>query len=260
MITSPDGAALRDIIAVIARRHPGVSVTVIPAAVQGEAAPASLCAALERLSRWHAAALAGDLASGSMPPAPDLLIIGRGGGSREDLWAFNDERVARAIAACPVPTISAVGHETDFTIADLVSDLRAATPSVAAEAAVPVLAEVQQGLRSLAGVLADALEDRVQRGARDLRQRGESLSIRAGRLVERRRARLERVAGRLEALSPVAVLARGFAVARGTDGGTLGRRTAFIPGASFDLLLHDGRVRATTESVHTDGPHLRTPA
>ncbi len=260
VITSPDSAALRDIMAVIARRHPGVSVMVIPAAVQGETAPDSLCAALARLARWHgsastASASAGDLASRS----PDLLIIGRGGGSREDLWAFNDERVARALAACPIPTISAVGHETDFTIADLVSDLRAATPSVAAESAVPVLAEVRQSVRSLAGMLADALEDRVQRGARDLRQRADSLSIRAGRLVERRRARIERVAGRLEALSPVAVLARGFAVARGADGATLGRRTAFVRGTVFDLLVHDGRVRATIESIHTDGPHLRTP-
>jgi exodeoxyribonuclease VII large subunit len=244
VITSPDGAALRDIVAVIRRRHPGVSVVVIPAAVQGETAPDSLLAALDRLARWRQA---------------DVLIIGRGGGSREDLWAFNDERVARAIAACPIPTISAVGHETDVTIADLVADLRAATPSVAAESAVPVLAEVQQGLRALAGVLADALEDRVQRGARDLRVRGDGLSLRARRLVERRRARMEQVAGRLQALSPLAVLARGFAVARGPAGGTMSRRGAFVPGEPFDLLLQDGRVRARTESAHADAPHLRTP-
>ena len=248
VITSPDGAALRDIIAVIARRHSGVSVVVIPAAVQGETAPDSLLKALDRLARWHATAVS----------PPDVLIIGRGGGSREDLWAFNDERVARAIAACPVPTISAVGHETDFTIADLVADLRAATPSVAAESAVPVLAEVQQGLRALAGSMADALEDKVQRGARDLRVRGDGLSQRARRLVERRRARVQQVAGRLEALSPLAVLGRGFAVARGASGGTLSRRDAFIPGSSFDLLLQDGRIRALTESVHEDAPHLRS--
>lgn len=245
VITSPDGAALRDIVSVIGRRHPGVSVVVIPAAVQGEAAPDSLLAALDRLARWGGA---------------DVLIIGRGGGSREDLWAFNHEGVARAIAACPIPTISAVGHETDITIADLVADLRAATPSVAAEAAVPVLADVQQALRAMAGTLADALEDKVQRGARDLRVRGEGLSLRANRAVERRRARLQQVSGRLEALSPLAVLARGFAVARGTEGGAMGRVAAFTAGDAFDLLLHDGRVRARTESVHTDGPHLRKGA
>ena len=242
VITSPDGAALRDIVSVIGRRHPGVSVVVIPAAVQGETAPESLMAALDRLSRWRGA---------------DVLIIGRGGGSREDLWAFNHEGVARAIASCPIPTISAVGHETDVTIADLVADVRAATPSVAAEAAVPVLAEVQQDLRTLAGTLADALEDKVQRGARDLRVRGEGLSVRATRAVERRRARLQQVSGRLEALSPLAVLARGFAVARGADGRTLGRAGAFRAGDPFDLLLHDGRVTARTERVHGDGPHLR---
>lgn len=245
VITSPDGAALRDIIAVIGRRHPGVSVVVIPAAVQGDTAPDSLMAALDRLARWGGA---------------DVLIIGRGGGSREDLWAFNHEGVARAIAMCPIPTISAVGHETDVTIADLVADVRAATPSVAAETAVPVLAEVQQALRVLAGTLADALEDKVQRGARDLRVRGDGLSLRAARVVERRRARLQQVSGRLEALSPVAVLARGFAVARGLDGTALGRRDAFTPGAAFDLLLHDGRVRAHTDSVHADAPHLRREA
>lgn len=244
VITSPDGAALRDIIAVIRRRHPGVSVVVIPAAVQGDTAPASLLAALDRLARWKGA---------------DVLIIGRGGGSREDLWAFNDEQVARAIAACPIPTISAVGHETDFTIADLVADRRAATPSEAAETAVPLLAELQQSLRTLSGALSDALEDTVQRGARELRIRGDGLALRAGRLVERRRARLQQVSGRLDALSPLAVLARGFAVARRADGGAMGRVAAFETGAPFDLLLHDGRVRARTESVHGDGPHLRAP-
>lgn len=243
VITSPDGAALRDIVAVIRRRHPGVSVVVIPAAVQGETAPDSLIAALDRLARWRGA---------------DLVIIGRGGGSREDLWAFNHEGVARAIAACPIPTISAVGHETDVTIADLVADVRAATPSAAAETAVPVLAEVQQALRGLAGTLADALEDKVQRGARELRVRGDGLSLRARRSVERRRSRLQELGGRLEALSPLAVLARGFAVARNPEGGTLAGRDAFAPGAPFDLLLRDGRVRASVESVHADGPHLGT--
>ncbi len=242
VITSPDGAALRDIIAVIGRRNPGVSITVIPAAVQGETAPDSLLAALDRLGRWGGA---------------DVLIIGRGGGSREDLWAFNHEAVARAIAACAVPTISAVGHETDVTIADLVADVRAATPSVAAETAVPVLAELQAALRALGGSMSDALQDRIRHGARELRRRAEGLSLRARRATERRRARLQQVAGRLDALSPLAVLGRGFAVARSVDGQALPRVGAFSVGSAFDLLLQDGRVRALTESLHGDGPHLR---
>ncbi|MGH7654155.1 MAG: exodeoxyribonuclease VII large subunit, partial [Gemmatimonadaceae bacterium] len=117
VITSPDGAALHDIISVIQRRNPRVEIIVIAAAVQGDAAPDSLVAALDRVARWQDA---------------DVVIVGRGGGSREDLWAFNDERVARAIAASPIPTISAVVHEVDFTIAVLVADHRAATPSAAA--------------------------------------------------------------------------------------------------------------------------------
>jgi len=243
VITSPDGAALRDIVSVIRRRNPGVTIVVIPAAMQGETAPESICQALDKLERWGGA---------------DLLIIGRGGGSREDLWAFNHEGVARALAACRVPTISAVGHETDFTIVDFISDLRAATPSVAAESAVPVLAEVRQAVRQLAGFMSDALEDRLQRGARDLRQRADGLSQRARRVTERRRSRVAQVAGRIAALSPLGVLARGFSIARRVDGHALGQLASFEPGASFDLLLQDGRVRSTAVSLHTDGPHLRS--
>lgn len=279
VITSSEGAALRDVIAVIGRRHAGVHVAIIPAVVQGEAAPASLLAALDRLSRWVSGALEW---SGAQIPAPEVLIIGRGGGSREDLWAFNNEDVARAIAACPVPTISAVGHETDVTIADLVADLRAATPSVAAEHAVPVLDELREFVSQLAGMMADGLQDRVEVGQRELQRRADAISQRAQlvaqrrrtradriaarlalqgpRLVERRKARVETLAASLEARSPLAVLARGFAVARGEDGATLARRAAFTAGGPFELLLQDGRVRAVTESVHADAPHLRTDA
>ena len=243
VITSPDGAALRDIVSVIQRRNPGVSIVIIPAAMQGDTAPESICEALDRLDRWGGA---------------DLLIIGRGGGSREDLWAFNDEGVARALAACRIPTISAVGHETDFTIVDFISDLRAATPSVAAETAVPVLAEVRLAVRALGGVMSDTLEDRLQRGARDLRQRAEGLSQRARRVTERRRSRVQQLAGRIEALSPLGVLARGYSVARSVEGHALARLDAFKPGAAFDLLLHDGRVRSIAASLHPDGPHIRS--
>lgn len=272
VITSSEGAALRDIIAVVRRRHAGVDLVLIPALVQGEGAPASLVAALGTLARWAAAGGAAGFA------APDLCIIGRGGGSREDLWSFNDESVARAIAASPVPTISAVGHETDVTIADLVADLRAPTPSAAAETAVPVLDDVRETVARLAGVMADALEERVIHERRELSRRAEGLALRARRVSERRRARAEQLvarlsrsapraverrqalvaahSGRLHALSPLKVLERGFAVARGAAGETLATRAAFTKGTPFDLLLRDGRVRATTESVHADGPHL----
>lgn len=243
VITSGDGAAWRDIQAVVRRRHAGVHLTLIPAVVQGELAPASLVQALDRLARWGEA---------------EVAIIGRGGGSREDLWAFNHESVARAVAACPIPVISAVGHETDFTITDYVADLRAATPSVAAEQAVPELEALRETVRSLGGRLSDALEDRVDRQGRRLRGHADGLRLRAARVVERRRARVERVAGRLEALSPLGVLARGFAVARAADGRALARRDAFTVGEAFELLLTDGRVIARTESIEARAPHLRT--
>jgi exodeoxyribonuclease VII large subunit len=243
VITSGDGAAWRDIQAVVRRRHAGVHLTLIPAVVQGELAPASLVQALDRLARWGEA---------------EVAIIGRGGGSREDLWAFNHESVARAVAACPIPVISAVGHETDFTITDYVADLRAATPSVAAEQAVPELEALRETVRSLGGRLSDALEDRVDRQGRRLRGHADGLRLRATRVVERRRARVERVAGRLEALSPLGVLARGFAVARAADGRALARRDAFTVGEAFELLLTDGRVIARTESIEARAPHLRT--
>ena len=235
VITSPDGAALHDIRSVMERRNPSVDLVVIPAAVQGETAPGSLVAALELVSRWRGA---------------DVVIIGRGGGSREDLWAFNDEQVARAIAACPLPTISAVGHEVDFTIADLVADLRAATPSAAAEAAVPVLDDIVAGLAELKRVMTAGVERRAVNARRELRRFAGDLSIRARRSVERRRARVQEVAGRLDALSPLNTLARGYAVARDARGHALGSAAAFAAGQAFSLVLRDGQVDATVDHVH----------
>ena len=234
VITSPDGAALHDIISVIQRRNPGVEIIVIPAAVQGEMAPDSLVAALDRLSRWRGA---------------DVVIIGRGGGSREDLWAFNDERVARAIAASPVPTISAVGHEVDFTIADLVADHRAATPSAAAEAAVPVLADIIAGIRALGEGIRSATELRVRDAGHTLRQLSRDLGLRSLRTVERRRARVQELAARLETLSPLATLARGYAVALNEKGGALPSAALFTPGMHFAMEMRDGRVHATADDV-----------
>ena len=234
VITSPDGAALHDIISVIQRRNSGVDIIVIAAAVQGETAPDSLIAAIERLGRWGGA---------------DVVIIGRGGGSREDLWAFNNERVARAIAACGIPTISAVGHEVDFTITDFVADFRAATPSAAAEAAVPVLAELHAGIRALGGSIRSATEMRVRDAGHTLRQLSRDLAVRSLRTVERRRSRVQELAGRLETLSPLATLARGYAVALSEKGGALPSAAMIKPGMHFALEMRDGRVHATADEV-----------
>ncbi len=234
VITSPDGAALHDIISVIQRRNAGVEIIVIAAAVQGETAPHSLVAAIERLARWSGA---------------DVVIIGRGGGSREDLWAFNDERVARAIAASPIPTISAVGHEVDFTIADLVADMRAATPSAAAEAAVPVLAELLAGIRAIGESIQSATEMRVRDAGHVLRQLSRDLAVRSLRTVERRRARVQELAARIELLSPLATLARGYSVALNEKGGALPSAAMIKPGMQFALEMRDGRVHATADEV-----------
>ncbi len=229
IITSPDGAALHDVITVARSRSADVQIIVVAAKVQGEGAPESLVAAIARVGRWGGA---------------DVVIIGRGGGAREDLWAFNDERVARALAACPIPTVSAVGHEVDITICDLVADVRAATPSAAAELAVPSRRDVIARVEALGKRLAAAAQRREDRAVASLGQVQKRLSLAANRLVERRRARVESVAGRLHALSPLATLGRGFAVARRPDGATLSSRDQFFIGAPFDVWLRDGIVSA----------------
>ena len=252
VITSPDGAAMHDIITVTRNRSADVALVIIPAKVQGEGAPESLVAALAQLEEWGGA---------------DLLIIGRGGGSREDLWAFNDERVARALAACPIPTVSAVGHETDISMCDLVADVRAATPSAAAELAVPSRRELVARVDALAKRLATAATRREERAVSALQQVRKRLGLAAQRVVERRHSQLERLAGQLDALSPLNTLARGFAVARTPGGATLSSREQFVPGTAFDLWLRDGIVVATANAVRTlpDGPdsadrlHIATP-
>lgn len=188
VITSQSGAAIRDILTVLGRRWPAAVVTLLPSSVQGEAAPGELIGALERLARWR-----------EMAPeqAPELLIIGRGGGSLEDLWAFNDEALARAIAACPIPVISAVGHEVDVTIADLVADLRAATPSAAAELAVPDRSDWLLGF----GQLERRLHATARRSFDQVRERLRHLSLRLrhpGNLLRERIQRTDELDLRLQ--------------------------------------------------------------
>jgi exodeoxyribonuclease VII large subunit len=276
VVTSVAGAAVRDIITVANRRWPGVELFVVNAAVQGTTAPAEIVAALQMVARL---------------PAIDCCIVGRGGGGKDDLAAFNDEAVCRAIAACPVPVISAVGHEVDVTLADLVADVRAATPSQAAEFVLPDRRDVAQRVfmlgSSLIGTatslvelrkerlgrtrerLGTALLDRVRRSERRLvGVRGRlapALTRRValpqrlltrleGRLapaIQRRaanaRADLGRLAAMLDALSPLAVLGRGYAIPRDLEGRVLRRQAEFTPGTPFTLTVTDGTVPVRVE-------------
>jgi exodeoxyribonuclease VII large subunit len=237
-VTSASGAALRDVVAVLRRRAPGVELVIAHAAVQGETAPLELCAALDRVCRWGGA---------------ELVIIGRGGGSRDDLWAFNDERVARAVASCPVPIVSAVGHEIDVTLCDLVADLRAPTPSAAAEAASASLAEIALTLgahrQRLAAAIEGCLLEPRDRAAAAARRLGDA----AARHVSERQAALAALAGRLDALSPLATLERGYSAARGIDGAMLTSVADFTEDSDFTLRLRDGEVDATARRVRGGG-------
>jgi exodeoxyribonuclease VII large subunit len=202
---------------------------VLPTRVQGEGAEQEICAALALLCRVEGL---------------DLAIIGRGGGSREDLWTFNHERVARAVAALPVPVISAVGHETDVTLCDLVADVRAATPSAAAEAATPDRADVLAALAHLGARLARGLAGRSGRAAERLDRTFDRLTGTLERRLERHRHELSGLAGRLDALSPLKILERGYALARDEQGRVLKRVVQFPAGLRFRLRVTDGDVAA----------------
>ena len=229
VVTSLDGAALRDIVSVISRRWPAVELLVVAVRVQGDGAEADLCHGLDLVNRL---------------PEVDLAIVGRGGGSREDLWAFNSELVARAVAAVVVPTISAVGHETDVSLTDLVADMRAPTPSAAAEAAVPSRAAITDSLDGLARRLAQGLSGHTHLGRERLARTSDRLTGVMQTQLERRGAILERLSGQLDALSPLKVLERGYAVARGQAGKVLKQVADFAEGEEFRLTVSDGDVRA----------------
>jgi exodeoxyribonuclease VII large subunit len=234
VVTSTDGAALHDVVAVVRRRCPGTRVVAVPATVQGETATASIRRALARVARWGEA---------------DVVIVGRGGGGREDLWAFNDEGVARAIADMPMPVISAVGHEIDVTLCDLVADARAPTPSAAAEAAVPVLSDLVRRVRNEGTALTDAIAARLAL-ARDRAGRARAGAERAARrLLERRAMVLRGVGGRLHALSPLATMARGFAVVTDREGRAIVRAASVSAGDELRLNFRDGAVVARAERI-----------
>lgn len=262
IVTSLRGAALRDVLSVAWRRYPDMPVVVAGALVQGEGGPDSVVEAIASLTDRS------DV---------DVLIVGRGGGSLEDLWTFNDERVARAIAASPIPVVSAVGHETDFTIADFVADKRAATPSAAAELVVPDKGALLETITGLEGRGRFAMERRVEglhlrlrtlaeRSVlarpeelfRERRQRIDDRMLRAERVIQARMDEAERAlagaAGKLEALSPVATLARGYAIARDPKTGRVLRQGEDVSvGDTVHVVLADAELRTTVDEV-TSGP------
>jgi exodeoxyribonuclease VII large subunit len=262
LVTSPTGAAVRDMLEVLARRWPAVEVVVCPVRVQGEGAAQEIAAAIGLLNRLHA--------SGAL--AVDVLIVGRGGGSLEDLWAFNEEAVADAIFASRIPVVSAVGHEIDVTIADLVADHRALTPTYAATAVVPDRQELLAGLHDLEARLHDGMTRRLDLARRRLddlagrrafrlpmeRVRDEERRLddwaerlqRAGRQrFQRSRERLDATAARLESVSPLGVLARGYSLTQTEAGDVLRDAAAVRPGDRVRTRLHRGRIVAKVEAM-----------
>ncbi len=257
VITSPTGAAIRDIENILGRRYPLAQVVVCPVLVQGEGAAAQLAEAVRRFNAQQAA---------------DVLIIGRGGGSLEDLWAFNEEPVVRAVAASQIPVISAVGHETDFTLCDFAADLRAPTPSAAAELAVPDSAELLLALRGAQTRMASAVQaklstsraqlERLQKsrvltqpdtwlgGKRQMLDGlAEKLSSSYSRLVGAQQQRLSACAGKLDALSPLRVLGRGYAIAQDQNGNVVRRVAQTVPGDRLHLRVSDGVIQCRVEQI-----------
>ena len=255
VITSAAGAAVRDIIRVLGKRWPASEVVLLPVRVQGTEAPAEIAGAIRYANRYRVG---------------DLIITGRGGGSIEDLWAFNDERVARAIFASEIPVISAVGHEPDVTIADFVADVRAATPSNGAEIAVPEQADVRALLLSLENRLGqaerkrlDALASRLnelsarpvlqsptgflQNRRLDVDRLSDRLNAAEKHLLLAKRQEYVRLVSSLEAMSPLKVLARGFSVATDASGAILRDAKAVAPGDSVHIRLEHGALDCRVE-------------
>ena len=232
LVTSRDGAAVHDVVTVTQKRWPCARLLVVGARVQGEGAADELVRALRLVNRL---------------PGLDLCIIGRGGGGREDLAAFNSEAVCRALAAVRVPTISAVGHEIDISLTDLVADVRAATPSAAAELGVADRRDVLRLVDDLSMRLASGLTARTRLAGERLARTADRLQAAVQSTLQIKRSLAERLGVQLDALSPLRVLGRGYAVPMDGEGRVLKRRTDFIPAELFRLRVADGEVRARVE-------------
>jgi exodeoxyribonuclease VII large subunit len=260
VITSPTGAAIHDILTVLKRRCPGIAVSIIPVAVQGQNAAPEISSAIARVNRWQKEGFV----------SLDALIVGRGGGSLEDLWAFNEEIVARAIADSELPIISAVGHEIDFTIADMVADARAATPSAAAEMLSPDQQEWQNQLRAtehrlqqlIRRKLADATRDlenlrrRLRHPGHQLREQSQRLDDFEQRLHNAMQRRLEHAGTRLahlgemlDSLSPLRSLQRGYAILTDASGSVVTDASALSPGDAVQAVLAKGRLALSVDKI-----------
>lgn len=263
LVTSPAGAAVRDMIQVMTRRWPQARIVIVPVAVQGELAAGQIAAALRGIHEI---------------PDVDVVICGRGGGSLEDLWAFNEEVVARAIADCRIPVISAVGHEVDVTIADLVADCRALTPSEAAELVVPLESEIRGDLDRLGQRLESALRRQSQQARLKLdalaarrcltrpRERIDELARRLDDIEQRlkrglrlrqdqARQQLQSIAASLQALSPLAVLERGYSLTKRLPDGDLIRDASKVaPGDRISTLLASGSIISQVIATEVDEP------
>ena len=260
VITSPAGAAFRDILNVTGRRFPCAEILLYPSLVQGAEAPANLIKGVSYFTREKNV---------------DVLIIGRGGGSIEDLWAFNDEGLARALYACPIPTISAVGHETDFTICDFVCDKRAPTPSAAAELAVPDREAILQDLIGIQTRIKNAADKSINDRKTALRRLAESrafadrmaalrvkkdaseaLSARFSREilrnVERKREKFSLLCGKMASLNPMAVLGRGYGAVFDEKGNVVKSVRALRVGTKLDLRLADGTAKTEVTGITED--------
>lgn len=264
VVTSPTGAVWHDIQTVTERRWPMSGLLLSPAQVQGDAAPRSIVAAIERLN---------EVAESSDDVDLDLIVVARGGGSAEDLWAFNDERVARAIFASAVPIVSAIGHETDYTIADYVADLRAATPSAAAELVVPDRRQEESRVAALAlacGAALDGWSDRARSQVSALLDRLESRGpdfdaqrVRIDRLLaeaesivathmQSRRGLIVASQARLQALNPRATLARGYAIVQDDQGRIVERAGQLTPDDAVRIQFDDGLVDARVVRIERE--------
>jgi exodeoxyribonuclease VII large subunit len=232
LVTSRDGAAVHDVVTVTRKRWPCARLLILGARVQGEGAVEELVRALGLVNRLGRV---------------DLCIIGRGGGAREDLAAFNSEPVCRALAAVRVPTISAVGHEVDISLTDLVADVRAATPSAAAELAVPDRRDVVRLLDDLSGRLAAGLTSRTRLATERLARTADRLQAGVHTALQTRQNQADRLAAQLDALSPLRVLGRGYALPLGLDGRVLKQQSDFVPDLRFRLRIADGDVPARVE-------------
>lgn len=261
IITSPEAAAVADMKNILTRRYPLCEIHIYPSLVQGPGAPRELCDGIVHFDN---------------DPDCDVIIIGRGGGSLEDLWAFNDEILARTIFACRTPVISAVGHETDYTICDFVSDLRAPTPSAAAELCVPDMNELKSMLSSTsAGLLSsmkaiisdsksrlDVLREKrclkspqyyVEAKSEALAVLERSIDTSAKRILEKKGSLLSQSASRLSALNPMAVLARGYGAVFTEDNKVVTKVSSLKSGDEIQIKLSDGKVRAEVKKTVQEG-------